>query len=88
MQLNIKNPDVVRSIKRLSELTGQSATQAVRQAVEEAIASTERNRHDNPRGLDLDKIDALLARAHSLPILDPRHPDEILYDEDGLPRSD
>ena len=37
MQLNIKNPDVVRSIKRLSELTGQSATQAVKQAVEEAI---------------------------------------------------
>ena len=88
MQLNIKNPDVVRSVKRLSELTGLSATQAVKQAVEEALTAAETRHRHNPRGLDLEKIDALLKRAHSLPILDHRHPDDILYDEDGLPRSD
>ena len=86
MQLNIKNPDVVRAIKRLSELTGQSATQAVKQAVEEAIAVAERRKLDNPRGLDLEKIDALLEEVWSLPILDDRHPDDILYDENGLPK--
>jgi hypothetical protein len=25
-------------------------------------------------------------RASALPVLDPRHPDEILYDEFGLPK--
>ena len=88
MQLNIKNPDVVRSIKRLSELTGLSATQAVKQAVEEAIPRAEHRKSSNPRNLDLDRIDALLKEIWSLPILDHRHPDDILYDEDGMPKSD
>ena len=86
MQLNIKNPDVVRAIKRLSEITGQSATQAVKQAVDEAIAAAETRKLHNPRNLDLEKIDALLEEVWSLPILDDRHPNDILYDEDGLPK--
>lgn len=32
------------------------------------------------------EIAAIQARVAALPVLDPRHPDEMLYDEDGLPK--
>lgn len=36
--------------------------------------------------VDMDRVRAILERVHALPILDDRHPDDILYDEYGLPK--
>jgi hypothetical protein len=36
--------------------------------------------------VDMERVRAILDRVHALPILDPRHPDDILYDEYGLPK--
>jgi len=34
----------------------------------------------------MDELDNLVEKASKLPILDPRSPDEILYNEQGLPK--
>ena len=82
MQLNIKNPDVVRAIKRLNEIAGQSATQAVDETLAKAQGRGWRHRFDQ------DRLDAIVDRFQSLPVLDDRAPDDMLYGPDGLPRTD
>ena len=45
--------------------------------------------HSRParRPVDMDKINAILARVHAAPVLDDRTADEIIgYDEFGLPK--
>ena len=82
--LNIKDPEVYQMARRLAHLRRQSITEAVRQSLRETLVREERRR-PNP-----DLRERLLEIAHrcdSLPVLDPRSPDEILgYDEHGIPR--
>jgi antitoxin VapB len=81
MSLNIKNPDTYRLVKELSDLTGESMTAAVTEAVRERL---ERLRADFAPGEILEIAREIRAR---LPpgYLDLDH-DELLYDENGLPK--
>ncbi len=83
MAFNIKNEEADRLARELSEVTGESLTEAVAQSVRERL---ERIRARS-RGRSLaDELDKIAKRCASLPVLDDRPADEILgYDEHGLP---
>ena len=80
MALSIKNDKADQLARELSELTGESLTDAIIVSLEQRLA-TERQAQRRRRSLA-----DILAIAHSLPILDHRTDEEILgYDENGLP---
>jgi antitoxin VapB len=81
MSLNIKNPDTYRLVKELADLTGESMTTAVTEAVRERL---ERIRSDF-RPEDILEL-AREVRAHLPPGYLDADLDELLYDENGLPK--
>ncbi len=85
MSLNIKNPDTYRLVKELADLTGESMTAAVTEAVRERLQRL------RDAGADVgvaERIHAIAVEMRArLPedFFDIDHGD-LLYDEDGLPR--
>ena len=82
-QLNIKNPEARELALKLSRLTGESVTEAVTEAIRERLSRKQGT--GNKEGV-AEKLMEIGRRAAALPVLDPREPDEILYDEYGLPK--
>jgi len=83
MPLNIKNAEADRLARELTELTGESITEAVTTALRERL-ERESGRRQQHRLLR--EVARIQERYRSLPLLDPRPADEILgYDESGLP---
>ena len=86
MQLTIESEEAYRLAADLSQLTGESMTKAVTEALREKL---EREKRARGREGMAEKLVELGRRFRELPVLDPRSPQEImddLYDEDGLPR--
>ena len=83
MPLNIKDADTQALTKRLASLTGESLTQAVKQAVQERLAQVEKTR----RAIRLaDELDHIALHCAKLPRRDRRSAEQIIgYDERGLP---
>ncbi len=83
MALNVRNPKTEKLAKTVSELTGETKTQAVTVALEERLDRIQRERS----GISLvDELNEIALRCASLPVLDNRSADEILgYDDNGLP---
>ena len=83
MPLNIKDADTYALAKRLASLTGESLTQAVKQAVRERLAQVEKTR----RAVRLaDELDHIALHCAGLPRRDRRSAEQIIgYDEHGLP---
>jgi antitoxin VapB len=82
-QLNIKNPEARRLADEISALTGESVTKIVTDALRERLQSERRVRSKAGVAKRLMEIGR---RWSSEPELDPRDPDDILYDEFGLPK--
>lgn len=82
-QLNIKNPEARQLADELSRLTGESVTQAVTVALRERL---ERKRNSRSKEGVAEKLMEIGRRWAATPELDPRDPDDILYDEFGLPK--
>jgi antitoxin VapB len=85
MSLNIKNEATYRLVRELAELTGESMTGAVTQAVRERL---ERLRQAEGREGMAERIHAIAADMRArLPddFFDIEHGD-LLYDENGLPK--
>ena len=82
MALNLKSREAHELAKQLAELTGQSMTQSVVDALREAVARR------TPRATaKRELLERITAHCAALPVLDDRTPDQIVgYDEDGLPR--
>ena len=79
MALSIKSAKADQLARDLAALTGESITDAVVASLEARLDAERRRRRD--RGLG-----DILERFRRLPVLDPRHPDEIIgYDDHGLP---
>lgn len=79
MALNIKDSETDRLARELAELTGESITEATRQALIERLRAVRRRapRHD---------LRDIVRRGRTRPVLDQRTVDEILgYGSDGLP---
>lgn len=83
MVLNPRNPEIERLAATVARLTGETRTEAVRVVLTDRLARLERER--TGRSL-ADELDDIALACAGLPILDARHPDEILgYDAAGLP---
>lgn len=85
MSLNIKNAETYRLIRELADLTGESMTGAVTEAVRERL---DRLTAAERRAGMADRILAIARDMHArLPddFFDIEHGD-LLYDEDGLPK--
>ena len=82
-QLNIKSEDAYRLASRLAELTGESLTSVVTEALQAELERQERQRDRQARVDHVMQI-ARELRAH---MREPVSSDTSwLYDEDGLPK--
>ena len=83
MALNIRNPETEELAKTLAALTGETKTEAVKQALHDRLDRVRRERSGRRLA---DELKEIALRCASLPVLDDRTPEEILgYDENGLP---
>ena len=78
MAIYLKDPNVDRLAREIARLEGTSVTEAIRNALSERHAQLMAAREERER-----RVDECLARLRALPVLDPRRPDEMLYDENG-----
>lgn len=85
MHLNIKNDQAHLMASELARLTGESLTQAVTRAIQERLERERQRTRTGRVGLG-NRLQALAGECAALPLLDERRPDDILYDEQGLPR--
>ena len=82
--LNIKNAEVYRLASELAQITGESLTDAVRNALRDRL---QRERQAHPDPLWLDRLREISDRCAARPIVDPRSDDDLVgYDEIGIPR--
>jgi antitoxin VapB len=82
MALNIRNQETEKLASDLAALTGESKTEAVTKALKDRLDRMKRRR---ARRCLADRLDEIAKHCAALPRLDRRSPDEILYDEHGLP---
>jgi antitoxin VapB len=84
MGMNIKNEEAYRLTKELAQLTGESLTTAITEAVRERL-----NRIRRERGVDLAEHLLAIGRDCAAHLKEPfrtiNH-DEMLYDKQGLPK--
>ena len=83
MGLNIKSAEAHELAAELARLTGESMTKAVTEAIRERL-EREKKRRDKAKLVQ--DLMAIGRRCAARPVRDPRTPEEILYDERGLPR--
>jgi antitoxin VapB len=83
MALTIEDPEVDRLVRELAATTGESPTEALRQALRERI-EREQGRKRMP-GLR-EELRAIRERCAMLPVIDARSPEEIIgYGDSGIP---
>jgi antitoxin VapB len=86
MALNIRDPEAQALAREVAQATGETMTQAVKEALRERLARV-RAEDETDRERRYRTILEFARHFRSMPVLDPRSPDEILdYDENGLPR--
>ncbi len=86
MALNIRDAEVQALAREVAEATGETMTQAVKTALRERLARV-RAVDEAERERRMADIMEFVRRFQSMPVIDPRSPEEILdYDENGLPR--
>jgi antitoxin VapB len=82
MNLNIKNDETHRLAAELAQLTGESMTMAVTEAIRERL---EREKRRRGAAALANALMAIGRRCAARPLRDRRSPEEILYDDRGLP---
>ena len=83
MSLNIKNEQTHRRARKLADLMGETMTEAVDRAVTERLERASRIRN---RGRRVERLLQIGRECAALPVLDERSPEDMLYDERGLPK--
>ena len=83
--IQIRNPEVVKAIRALADQTQLPITEAVGEAVREALRKQDVTR-DAEIQQRLAAIKDISRRIRELPIVGPAITDEDLYDADGMPR--
>ena len=83
MSLNIKNEETHRRVRQLAHLAGETMTRAVDRAVTERLDRLARAGNRTQR---VDRLLQIGRECAALPVLDERSPEDMLYDERGLPR--
>jgi antitoxin VapB len=86
MSILVKNLETEKKIRKLARRTGETMTAAIDRAVDDRLAKLGPERRKKGR-IDRRKLAELLAYFDSLPVDDPRSPEEIIgYDEFGVPK--
>ena len=85
MSLNIKNGETYRLVRELADLTGESMTGAVTEAVRERLGRLKREQDDNGMAERILEIAAEMRARLPDDFFDVEHGD-LLYDENGLPK--
>jgi len=81
MALNIKDAKTHELARELAARRGTTLTQAVNEALQEALMSS--GQASQPK---LERLREISQRAAALPVFDSRIPEQILgYDDSGLP---
>jgi antitoxin VapB len=84
MALSLKDPETDRLAREVAKLTGETLTEAVRNALIDRLAR-ERLRRGKPAQRLAETLDALARECAALPDQDTRSGDEILgYDQVGM----
>ncbi len=83
MSLNIKKEETHRRAKELARLAGETMTEAVDRAIAERLERIHKSRNREAVAERLLEIGHACRR---LPVLDKRSPEDMLYDEQGLPK--
>ena len=83
MSRNIKNAATHRRAKELARIADESMTEAVDQAIAER---PERLRKGRNKAALVARLNEIGEHCSKLPVLDSRTPEEMLYDEHGLPK--
>ena len=84
MSLNIKDERTHELTRKLSALTGETMTEAVRVAVQERLKRQQAGRGGRPLS---ERLREIAHHCAALPVARSRPEDEILgYDERGIPR--
>jgi antitoxin VapB len=83
MALSIKDPEAVHLARAVARYTGETMTQAVITALRERLAREERKAQ--PIDILVDEVMQIGRHFATLPVLDQRTLDDLLYDERGLP---
>ncbi len=83
MSLNIKNEDTHRRAKELARLARETMTEAVDRAIAERLERIRRRRN---RTALVERLLEIGHKCSKLPVLDMRSPEDMLYDERGLPK--
>lgn len=88
MDLHLVNSEAAALAFYLADTSKQTPEQLVLSALKQYAGQLPQKRVRSPEEKErlLMTIDEIADKTVALPILDSRHPDEILYDEDGLPR--
>ena len=81
---DIRNHETEKLASDLASLTGETKTEAVTKALRDRLERIKRRR--SKRRL-ADRLDEIARHCAALPVLDRRSPEDMLYDEQGLPRS-
>ena len=84
MSLYIRNEEADRLARELAARTGESLTDAVTMALRERLERTLAKPLTREEKIAF--VREIQDRIAQLPVLDPRDPDDMLYDEDGLPK--
>lgn len=83
MALNIRNSEAEQLATALAALTGENKTVAVTKALRDRL---ERIKRLQSKRRIADRLDEIAQHCASLPVLDKRSPEDMLYDKQGLPR--
>lgn len=83
MAFSVKNDEADRLLRELTDLTGESLTEAITLALRERLIREQRVRYVGGGG---DPLVRAIERVRGLPVIDRRDDDEILsYDRHGVP---
>jgi antitoxin VapB len=83
MALSIKNREAERLARELANVTGETITEAVMSAMREQLAR--KRASASARALE-ESLRDVHERVARIPVLDNRSPEDMLYDEHGLPK--
>jgi antitoxin VapB len=86
MGIFIRNSQTEAKVRKLAKRTRRTLTAAIDHAVDQELARLTQSRQKRGH-LDREKLTELLRHFDSLPVDDPRSPEEIIgYDEHGAPK--
>ena len=85
MALSIKNKELEEASRELARVTGKPMTEALLEGTLRELRRQKQIMQYKPQDDFWKALHEIQDRVAKLPILDCRNPDDILYDEYGLP---